>query len=260
MVYDAADTALYYATNAGLFVVKPTRQEEIKQADGHKILAHKLHLWAGKVYALTTQGNLLLVNDGQATEINQAIGIAPFGIRNMNGFGSRLLFKTDKSMRLINLEDAHPMAALLPISIEPHQINDVLIMDGKILFATNNGIVQGVDLSEVQNVKSATLQVNKLIVNGRQLPLGQMHELEAWQNAVSIQYSVLDFGHTQVPSVFYRVNGREWAKASIDSRTLKFLQLAAGNYTIELKLENAEKPAYKLQFSIKPYIWQRWWF
>ena len=70
VVYDAADTALYYATNAGLFVVKPTRQEEIKQADGHKILAHKLHLWAGKVYALTTQGNLLLVNDGQATEIN----------------------------------------------------------------------------------------------------------------------------------------------------------------------------------------------
>lgn len=255
---DETKKHLYFSGNTGLFRADTLGNiQEIKH-DGNSFLATTLLGFNGDIYALSTRGNLFRISKtGEFTLLNKSLGIEEYGIRAIRKDQSRLVVLSNSYFHLYQLDSKKTQ--IINFNINPYEVNDFLIDQNRLILLTNAGIIS-FDLNLTNNAKSsARFFINTVKINNLIIPKTKLKRLSFEENDLTISFSILDFGTIHSEPIFYQINGGNWKKIPLNSRTLEFPSLKHGSYVIAFKLGNTILDE-NIEFTIQPPFWQTWWF
>ncbi len=258
VVYNKKQNTLYYATNFGLFKVTPTETVEIKMQE-NSFYASRLLLFDDVLYAQTTKGNLYKIVDNHAFELlNEKMGVPNFEIKMIKKFKDYLLFVSQQSIHRLNTLTGDLF--IYDVNIAPYEINDILLDDSVLYILTNSGVIKNISTHSSANPPISSLFVVTDFKVGEDSYNNTLNNtFEYFQNQISIQFSVLDYGKIIQEPVYYNLNNEGWKLISAETRTLEFPSLSPGSYSLQFKLGNTiQEPI--INFTITPPFWLTWWF
>lgn len=257
LTFNTKSNTIYFATNIGLYKCTPTTNSEIK-FNNKSVYASKLTSHGENIYALTSKGNLLKISkEQQFTELNKTLGIKDFDIKLIKQFDEKLIIITPKSVLQLNLQNEQ--LKNIDVNINAIEINDVLLKGDSLYLITNSGIIKTNSQNKALKKKDAILQVNEFIVNDKLYDPNVISHFNYNQNAIIINFSLLDFGTSTPNQLFYKINEDTWQPLFNETRTIQFASLAPGNYHISFKL-NDSVLLTTLTFNIDNPFWKTWWY
>ncbi|MCB9293178.1 MAG: histidine kinase [Lewinellaceae bacterium] len=172
------------------------------------------------------------------------------GLNKISGFSWK-----DSSSLLVRQYTTHN-------GLPSNEVNKVESIGNDIWVATNNGLLHFIDRDTINTISSPPI-LEKLIVNGVEMPFVADTSLSYDQNSINIQYLTINF--RQDGDILYRYrllpNQEEWVNTK--GRSINFSSLKEGNYTFEVQSQNEDKvwsntTAYS--FNVLPPFWRSWWF
>lgn len=257
LAFNRKTKKIFFATNNGLYEVSLAGTKEIK-FDNESFFASRLTVFGGELYALSTKGNFYKINtDGSFTYLNSEYEVNEYDIRFMRNLGDLLVFAS--SSYVYQISEQSDKAEIYNLNISQYDINDILV-DGETLYLLiNQGIIKTNLNKSVYKESKPTFTINKILAKDLQFLGKEIIRLPYDFNAVSIEYSILDFGKSIPTTLYYRVNESGWQKTSMLSRELTFPKLEPGSYKIDFKLKNSDE-IKSIEFSILLPWWRQWWF
>jgi len=259
VAYNPANKTIYTGNNKGLFTITTGKVKEIKLA-GEDIHTRRLITLGDKVCLLTPQDDLYAIS---TADVLQKIPTAPGEhILNIKRCGDTIYALTTSGIKVIDTA----MHKLQPLAIQPgiytEEINDIEIAGGKMMLATERGLlIVGTD-SNRQHTAQPSFVINAIAVNGRQRPAGALVTLQYKENDIDISYSILSFSVTHAYKLFYRINDGAWQLTSPKSRNLKLASLSPGQYHISFMLKSDSGTSFiqnQVSINIQKPFWMEWW-
>lgn len=259
VTYDTASQTIYMATSVGIIKVTPHSMEEIKQ-NGVSIYARKLEFFNNKLYILTQQNMLYVLNNGKLQQWHPAINEEPLLLRKT---AANLYLVTTAGISHLNTTTDSFSLLNLRIGMRSEEINDIEEVDSKLMIATDNGALL-IDCHDTStHARPPTFKINTILVNGRKYSLNEIHSLSYKQTDIDIRYSILAFSIGNIYLLQYSINGGKWQSTESTTRSLKLASLAPGKYDISFRLVSGNGQAYyqpPVIFSIRKPFWLLWWF
>jgi len=257
VTYNAADKTIYFAANNGLFKCDTSETAEIK-FHNETFYASKIIYCKSNLYALSTKGSLYKVtNNKDFVLLNPRLHIDENDVKLIRYFENKLVIVSSRSVYELSL--LSNKVTLLNLDISPYEIND-LLLKGETLYLISTAGVIDVSLSRKNVDKSEALfYLNEIFVNNKKYNPHKKNTFYHDQNALSLKFSILDFGTVNVNQLFYRINDGNWNLIENKIRSLQFAKLSPGDYKIEFKLNN-ELVQTNIEFIILPPFWTTGWF
>lgn len=263
VAYNPNNKTVYYGSGNGLIYVNTKAQGKIMW-NGSDINAVKLFSYRNYVIGLTTNGQIFKVTSDNKIETFNVSGLGENeGIRNIKLVDSTLFLFC--SFNLYSYPLYKPGNSVVKQKRITEDITDVELLNNETMFLVSKS---GVSLEKLKTQKGdndakSKLIVNYIKVNGETIDKENLSTFHYDQNDIELGYSVLSFKTDFQFPVSYKINSGKWVGTSLDSRSLKFVSLAPGDYTIFLRLGNPWEKGFELQqikFSISKPFWLRWWF
>lgn len=253
--YAVNSQTIYYATNIGLFAVGASEVKEI-QHNNEAFLANKIISHGNELYALSSKGNLYRINSkNEFIALNEHFQLAPFSVRGLKLFESKLVFISEQFIHAIDLKtDKH---TIYDINISTYEINDLYLDEENLYIVSNKGIIQLPSVNAPSDSIIAPLfHITKFLMGKQSLSLDKNHKFSYDENEIKIHFSLLDFGKINSASISYAINEKEWIGIEPKTRSLDFLELAPGSYTIQFRV-NEQIQDETISFTISPPFWKR---
>ncbi len=141
------------------------------------------------------------------------------------------------------------------------QINDIADHNDTIYVATNAG-VSIVPANVHFDVPNIPVYINNISINNKDTIFLNEYKLVYTQNNIGIQFNAADLGSSTELLYEYRINKEDWQ--SINVENISLLQLAPGDYTVQIRAMNRDgNPSNKIaevRFLIKNIFWKTAWF
>lgn len=253
--YNATNNTIYFATNNGLIAITNDGKSKEIKFKNKTIFLVKIQKYKDKIIGLSTSEKLYSINsNNEISEFNLPDFIAKekfsrFFIRNQFCY----LF-TENSVYEFDFE-SQKIQKILSIS-NNIEVTDVVLKNNKLFFATSKGIVIK-NRNEIDNFPKPTLIITEILINGNQIELNQVKELNPDQNDVEIHFSILAFVPNENYAVSYKINNSDWKTLDISDKNLKLSSLSPGKYNIQLAIidNNLKIDLQTIQFTIKKPFW-----
>lgn len=142
-----------------------------------------------------------------------------------------------------------------------NEISDIQSWGDQLWVGTTRGLVK-LPLGKGVEANSRPPVIEKLFVNGAEARADSLPVLSYLQNNLNFTYLTLDFSQNGKVDYRYRLLPNEsWTPSR--QRRVDYPALTPGDYTFEVQSQNKDgfwsEPA-RLAFSIRPPLWQRYWF
>lgn len=243
-VYEDRDGALWIGTqDAGLSRFKDGKFTSYTTKDG---------LHADSVYQILEdgQGNLWF---------GSSKGIFRVSLNELNDFaaGARVSIA---SVAYGQAEGVPPM-----VCFSGAQPSAYKSPDGRLWFATQNGVVV-IDADHIQmNDRQPPVRVEQMVVDHQEIDLSDAAEVWPGRGDVEIRYTALSFVAPERVRFKYRLEGfdREWVDAGT-RRVAYYTNLPPGEYTFKVVAANSDgvwnEAGASLTFRQRPHFYQTSWF
>ncbi len=256
VAYDPSKNTLFCATNIGLYAIYPDTIREIlinkKRAYASAIECHRENL-----YSLSSDGNLFLVRPDLSFELlNEKLRVPFNTIKWMKLKGENLYLINNEFILRYDLQTK--LISRLNHLLNPAEVTDIESKNGKIYLATTYGITE-LSTSSFDTAPPPLFHLNYITVNDSRVSLKTLHSFDADKNNIAFNFSILDFGHYNKNTLYYKLNDGEWEKISGEVRTINFPSLSPGKYTVSFKLAD-KSLSENFAFMIAKPFWQQWWF
>jgi len=253
--YNPANHTIYYATNNGLFAVKPNGKTQEVKYRNQTLYLSKIQRYKEQILALSTNEKLYKIDTKNEIELLNL----PVFIKNekFSRFFIRENFCylfSEKGIYEYNFSN-EKTKKIMSLSND-FEATDVILKNNLLYFATSKGIVIK-SRNETGNYPKPKLIINEIIVNGKQKYWGKSNEFNHNENDFSINFSVLSFIPNENYATFYKINDSDWKILEIDTKNLKLPALSSGKYSIELAINynNQKIDIQKINFEIKKPFW-----
>lgn len=272
------DDEVVVCTQNGLFILN-VNTNKIRTIDAVKkynrytrkincaIRDHKGRIWIG------TQNGLLLMQKDEVRRIAEDDGLSNTCIRSLveDSHGS-IWVGTSNGINRIYAEGTE--LYILPLGpsdgaprVEMNERGACLMPDGKIYFATQEGLVCIPSEGLINDPISLSVCIVGLKVSGREmLPDGEELTLEHRDNYIEIQFSALHYTAPEHTRYRYRLQevDAEWIYANSEDGVVEanYHALAPGEYTfmVQAAVDHYEWGDSTIQtFVIRPPLWLAWW-
>ena len=253
VAYNAVNKTIYFATNIGLFCQNLSIQKELKYKN-KTFYCQKLYAFNNEIYVLSNENVVLKIDQNNIVSIENNIkrDISE-EIKNIKLLKNDLFIfakNTIYQYNLINKKITRTHYISQDISI-----TDIAILNNKTILATSNGLI----LKQNTNINEELLPkfyLNTVLVNNQ---YKNDSNFEYFENNLSFDFSVLAYlPNTKFP-ISYKINNGNWVTLEDNQRSLNLSSLAAGDYSIQFKIENIEKTdknIIKYNFSIEKPFWE----
>lgn len=249
---------VYAGTGEGLFTVTPKGCSEITYV-GKPLFVSSLEPWGSIVYALTTQGELFVINaDHSLRRINDLPVQGPY-IR-LFITGGRMYLLGDRSCAQLSLGTGDPQLMRVIPGIDSRSVNDMLQFGDRVALATGTGLLL---LNPDQQVTATPprLIITGLLISGRKHRADTLAVVSSRENDVQIDYSILSFSTGGNFPLWYSINEGVWEQARTSERSLRLARLAPGDYDIRFCLgAPCEETAAEVHIRISKPWWMQAWF
>jgi ligand-binding sensor domain-containing protein/two-component sensor histidine kinase len=136
--------------------------------------------------------------------------------------------------------------------------------NGKLWFATTNGLSQ-LD-PQAYDMRGQSVTIVGLRISGSDYPIAQTGssevgplELSATENSLEVNFASI--GHSRPQLYQYKFDGRDKDWTTINQPTVRYEQLAPGEYRLFLRVQGMDAiPPAIVTFKILSPLWRRWWF
>jgi hypothetical protein len=257
LVYDSLSHSIYYSGNIGFFKRTLKENSEIKK-DGRAFFASKIILFRSCIYALSTMGTLYkITNEKDFENLNSKLGLSDFEVKFMKQFGSFIFFVSNRNVHYLNLETNQH--ATINLSIKPAEINDLFADKESVYVLNNEGLIEVPFDKQQKTVRTPKFYINTIVAGNAVFAPNEPLIFNHTQTEVNFHFALLDFGNNARTTIFYNLNNEGWKPIPPETRTLSFLSLAYGSYTLSFKINDAVQKE-QIHFQIKAPFWQKWWF
>jgi hypothetical protein len=255
--YNPDRKTLVVATNSGLFLKTPDSEQEIS-FKGKSFFAEKVFWHEAHIYALETKGDLYVIDEnGEFTALNTSLGLPNQEIKRVKKIGTELYIITNRSIHVYNL--LSKTIQLIDFHITYATFLDIEIINGNLFVLTTEGLIQLAPDESKNDAYSVRFHINYIQVNDTKFLDQTNFIVPHYENNISVNFSVIDFGKSFEKPMYYRLNNQEWIRINKDTRTLLFSSLSPDNYVLEFKVGDTVVHE-KIYFEINPPYWQKWWF
>ncbi|MBL7720173.1 MAG: histidine kinase [Flavipsychrobacter sp.] len=255
-----ADGAIYFATNKGLFRATPKAGlQEVKEGP-ESFFGQWLVPFGKEVYALSARGDLYKISAGRL--FKAAYNGAPDDalILKIKKSGDYLFLQTAEGLYYSRPNNEPLRFYRAPVDNNGHNLNDIELQGDNLLLATDGGIIVN-SLSDTSILsQQPDFYINTILVNGQRLPQERLAELSYRENAITINYSILDYLNYNGYVLYYQVNSGPWLSLPANTRNLEFRSLSPGDYTVRFSYMTDGAVLQTVHFNIDSPFWQKWWF
>lgn len=253
VAYNPINKNIYFATNIGLYAQNLEHQKEIKYKN-QSIFCQKLYYHKNFTYLLSNENELLKIDsDNKISKENISKNIIGDVIKNIKIIDNQMYLFSNNAIYQYNLIDKK-ISKIHNITPDI-SVSDIATLPNKTILATSNGLI----IKPNSNLNEEYLPkfiLNKILVNDEQK---NTTNYEFNENNLSFDFSVLAYlPNTKFP-ISYKINNGNWVTLEDNQRSLKLSSLAAGDYSIQFKIENIEKTDKNIinyNFSIKKPFWE----
>lgn len=255
--YNPKNKTIYFATHLGLFRQTPTQLKELRYQN-KPLFTQKLFYANEGMYLLSNANTVLKIDPSNRISPLQIKAIpASETIKSIKVIGHWMYLFTSNAIFRYDFSTQKTIKILV---ITPDiSISDLTALDGKTYLATSKGLIMQPN-ANFQEEKLPQFILNSVRVNDK---VTRKQMLNYDENNLSFDFSVLAYQpNTRFP-IAYKINKGKWIYLDDQQRTLKLSSLAAGDYTIQFKIENLEKTKSNpitYQCTIQKPFWFSWIF
>ncbi len=261
IAYDKPSHTIFYATHTDLFAVSPKLIQSIHY-NSKSLFINQLQQYEEKIFALTTQGQLLQILNHRGIKITPLQYLqTDEPIKSIKVIDQYLFITSNVNLYWLKLSELSPSIQKLDIS-KQNEITDltiyknqlILVSDGQLIFTKLEGLG-----SEKINPQ---FYIQEVKVNNRVVKLTEENKFDHLQNNISISCHILSFKTGSKFPLYYKINTGQWELLPTESRQLLLPSLSPKLYTIQFKLGEINNPIFKstsVQFEIKKPWWQSEW-
>lgn len=251
--YDNNNQTLFFATNIGTFAFLNEKLFEIK-LNKQPLYASKVFHIQNKNYAISTKGNLFEIDsDYKLQDLNQRLNIPDGGIEFAKNIQNKMYLVCND----VIYEYGENKLNKINLPVKTNLINDFYIDSNRLILLTSEGLLT-INLNEQKQSNEYLFHIDKIYANNIPYDWKTKNKFDYNQNNINIAFSLLEYVNKSI-SIHYRINNEPWVLVDKNTRQLEFPSLAAGNYTLEFKIENTIYPE-KINFEIVLPFWKKWWF
>lgn len=255
-VYNPSNGAIYYTTNYGLRKYVDGKLVELG-AVNHNIT--RLALVQGLIYGISNDEKMYSIDSNDnILEIDVEFIIQNQGMVDIKSLNDKLYIFTSQSLFRYDPEEK-TSTKIIELAKEA-DFYDIHELNGYYYLSTSEGIIK-FENKPKQIPNKIHLFIDEILINGESEKHYNISNLKYDENNIEVLYSILSETPNDNYKVYYKVNNGIWESMIANNRTLRFSSLAAGNYTIYLKVVSGnDEVVQKIGLYIKKPFWQEWWF
>lgn len=264
LAWEPVSKTLYASNYKGLFVWSPGYKGVIT-AHGEPIYATDIIVKGNKVYVVTYNGSLYIINGHQIEkEIRSFPGLERKTITTIDYFGDNLWVLYENAIVKYDIFTGAYRVFRTSDGLPNVEIKDIVVFDGKVYLATRIGLVLFPENMPNSRV-SPRIEVEQIFVN--KIPVdanSNLFELKTSQNNLEIHFGMLSYRVNSNIQLYYKINNKSWIPLGPKSTTLNLIGLSPGRYDIRIKAMRQDGTEVMLsrilRFDIAAPLWSRWWF
>lgn len=215
---------------------------------------------------LSTQGNGLLVYDLYREKVIHKFttenGLLSNNCRSCVFADGYVWVATNKGLNKINTADFSVNSIGENQGLPSLEINDVILVDDKVVAATNLGISEfdkNVQLSEAP----PKIFFNKIKIEDRDTVYYYEYNLDYDQNDLTIKFNAVDFQHPKDLIYSYQMEGVNQNWVTTKTNEAQYPTIAEGSYVFRVKAKSINSTwsePIEVRFNINIPFWKTWWF
>ncbi|MEL1247840.1 sensor histidine kinase [Flavobacterium helocola] len=253
VAYNPNSKTIFFATNVGLYAQTLNTQKEI-QYKNKPIFCQKIYYHNNCIYLLSNEYELLKIDQNNTITTEKiSKNLITDDIKNIKLIDNILYIFTNNAIFQFNLSTKK---ATKIQNITPNiSVSDIATLSNQTILATSSGLI----IKPNTNLNDESLPkfiLNKVLINYKQKTATNF---EFNENNLSFDFSVLAYlPNTKFP-ISYKINNGNWVTLEDNQRSLNLSSLAAGDYSIQFKIENIEKTDKNIinyNFSIQKPFWE----
>ncbi len=266
VTYNQFDKMIYMSDVDGLYKWNGVNLFRVYYKN-NKIKASSLISHKGKLYIGTFSEGLLIMENGNITEINARDGLLLKNILKMKMAGDNQLFLfSGNQLQVLSLNNNRPLIHNNFSFLPNARIYDAIKRESSYFVFFQNGAYQ-VDAHNNERVSHPSFGYLYAVVNSRDSFYNDNMELPYGSNNVQFYFSSPSFGPDESVTFHYMLEGAvnaTWQLFNDNTGVINFPSLEPGTYKFRLfpivagnPLRTAEKV---FVFRISKPIWLQWWF
>lgn len=186
-------------------------------------------------------------------------------ILNVKSSSSNLWVNTDKYVYRINLKTNKSERLGKNLCVNPTDILNLEIGSNHVFLSTNKAIYTFPSEIPLKNIQRASIKINKIESNGKEISLLNRIELKNDNSNVKFYFSCPMLKNRGDYTVKYRVKGLSdsWENATSESEYIIFPKLPSGKFKFEIKVINPfgeDSKIESISFIVKEPFWKSIWF
>jgi ligand-binding sensor domain-containing protein len=214
------------------------------------------------VVGTSGKGVIIIANGKTVNKYGSARGLSSMNVRKVVLEDHYIWVLTDAGLDRIDLDNNAVTNYLEEYGLSDIIINDFILQNNKLLFATPTGI-----LERYNKPRSAGIYMQfpllRALNNGRDITSGQ--ELTGGSRDISFYFEALHYISPAALSYRYRLNGVDtaWHWINNTGNPVNFNRLSPGNYHFQVQAiaGNTNRSGVRsFHFVITRPFWQKWWF
>jgi ligand-binding sensor domain-containing protein len=260
VAYFPYDTTFVVATNLGVFKYVQSQFSPLF-FDDYQPFASQIFNANNSLLYLGANGKVYF-SEQKNGEFKEPVCLeVPFVIKIVK-IKDNFWFLTESS--LFRWSEKEPVSKIknYPLTVEPSSIQTIIsYKNNELTLLTNKGVVK-FELASLED-KKVSLKLNQAILNNRIINPELKYYDEGPNQNLEISFSLLNFGVFTNHQVLYQINNNAPQKVDLNTRIIKFPNLAPSKYKFSLLMDLGNGQYQKLDaanFEILPPIWFRGWF
>ncbi len=237
------------------------RQIILKDEDGQPVIARSMQQLdnGNLIVGTSNKGVIVFEQEKQVKRFDIQTGLSSLNVKKVlkeNGF---IWILTDAGLDRIDTKNSRVTNYLEEYGLRNTIINDFLVYNGKIIFATTTGILERYNLPKYADFE-IKFPFLKGMVNGMEVK--DSAELPVNTTDINFSFEALHYLSTTALSYQYRLKGVDtlWRPVGTFLNQLSFNRLSPGNYVFEIKATagpNYQSVVRSLRFTVPKPFWQK---
>jgi ligand-binding sensor domain-containing protein len=262
--YDQADSILYISTIKGLYYFSPSGKGLINYK-WQSVLAGQMCLVGSKLWVATyNQGIFLVERKKVVANYSTEQGLLYNAVYKVAADTKNVWMLVGTEIQRLQQSNGQIFSYLRSDGFPPTEYTDVALMGDDVFVSCSDGLLHFDKQLSTQNSTAPLISFGGIRVNGLQVHYTRGMELDATNDNIEVDFSVLSFcALPQEIRVEYNLNGKSPQELLAGLRTLSFNSLAPGKYTIEIMAYNedgvpARMPLVLVLVIKHPFYLQTW--
>ncbi|MEL6867470.1 MAG: two-component regulator propeller domain-containing protein, partial [Bacteroidota bacterium] len=253
----------YFGTTQGLFRYKDQSCQLVEDPALHIDIRDLQVGTDGRIW-LASRNRGLLLTDGQQLlkRLDTQSGLLSDNCHKIAVGEKYVWVATNKGINRLDLEEDKIVAFNTADGLPSNEISDVTIHQGKVVAASNEGVVVFDEELSVY-AEPPIVHITGVKIRERDTLVSESYELQYWQNNIKIDFIGIAIRHARDVLYEYQMEGVDqgWIRSSVN--IAQYPSLPPGEYRFRIRARTLNSPwsaEQMIQLHIATPFWQQWWF